>query len=227
MLDTLVQLYAQERRYTNALETLDKLEKLTPDNLQLQMNRATVYFNTKEYDKALAALDQVLQRDAKNIPGQLYKIFIFVQTHAYEKASPIVENVLRLEQDNAEALTYKGVIAIEKKDYSEAIAPLNRVLEARPNDWNALRNRAIAYLQMGKLDKARRDYQQLMRIIPHYYVAYYGLGEIAYREKENAAAIKQYENYLKHFPTDSTPDLDEEKKQVANRLKDLKMAKRW
>ena len=130
-------------------------------------------------------------------------------------------------QDNAEALTYKGVIAIEKKDYSEAIAPLNRVLEARPNDWNALRNRAIAYLQMGKLDKARRDYQQLMRIIPHYYVAYYGLGEIAYREKENAAAIKQYENYLKHFPTDSTPDLDEEKKQVANRLKDLKMAKRW
>lgn len=222
VLDTLVQLYAQERRYAEAMRILDKLEKLAPDHTQLQMNRATIYFNTKANDKALAILDQILERDPKSIRAQLYKTFIFVQQRDFQKAAPLVENILRLDPENSEALTYQGVIAIENKDYSAAIPPLDRVLKAEPGDWNALRNRAIAYLQMGNLTKARQDYDLLVRLMPGYYVAYYGLGEIAFRKRDTEAAIKNYEQYLKNFPLESTPELDQEKKLVSDRLQELK-----
>jgi tetratricopeptide (TPR) repeat protein len=117
-------------------------------------------------------------------------------------------------------------MAIENKDYASAIPPLSRVLKANPGDWNALRNRAIAYLQMGSLSKAKEDYSLLVRLMPRYYVAYYGLGEIAYREKDTETAIRNYERYLKNFPPGSTPELDREKQQVNDRLQELKTARR-
>jgi tetratricopeptide (TPR) repeat protein len=224
--DTLVQLYAQQQRYADALAVLDKLDKIAPDNTQVQMNRVTVYFNTKDFTKAHALLDQIIQRDTKNIPAQLYKTFIYVQQLDYDKATPLVDAVLRVDPSNVEALTYRGVIAIEKKDYAAAIAPLDRVLKANPDDWNALRNRAIAYLQMGNLPKAKQDYALLVRLMPRYYVAYYGLAEIAYRQKDTEAAIRNYGHYLKNFPATSTPELDQEKKLVADRLNELQGARR-
>ncbi len=224
VLDTLVQLYAQEKRYTDALRILDKLEKLAPENTQLQMNRATIYFNTKAYDQALAIVDSMLRRDPKSIPAQLYKTFILVQQRDFQKAAPLVENVLQLDPENFEALTYQGVLAIENKNYSAAIPPLNRALKMYPNDWNALHNRAIAYLHMSNLSKAKKDYTLLVGLAPRYIAGYYGLGEIAFREKDVEAAKKNYERYLKNFPPESTPELDQEKKLVLDRLQTLTTA---
>ncbi len=226
ILDTLVQFYAQERRFPEAIEALDALEKLAPNNPQVQMNRATIYFNTKNNAKALETLDEILLRDAKNIPAQLYKTYILLQQQEYDKALQIVGSVLRVDAENVEGLTYMGVIAISQKRYEDAIEPLSKVLTKNPNDSNALRNRAIAYLQKSDMPKARRDYTLLAQLAPRSYVAYYGLAEIAYREKQMDLAVRNYERYLKNFPPESAPELEAEKKQVLERLNQLKPAQR-
>ena len=79
-------------------------------------------------------------------------------------------------------------------------------------------NRAIAYLQSGQLDAARNDYEAIQKALPTAHAVYYGLGEIAFQRKDVPSAIKHYEAYLKYAPPDT-----KEAKQIAERLKQLKM----
>ena len=62
------------------------------------------------------------------------------------------------------------------------------------------RDRAHAYLQLGKLDAARQDYERAELSSTNAYLAYYGLAEVAYRKKDTAAAIKYAELYQSNAP---------------------------
>ena len=135
-----------------------------------------------------------------------------------------MDKILKTHPENVEALLYSGVIHIEEKDYAKAVDALDQVLEEHPSNPNALRNRAIAFLQLGKLDEAKQDYLTLNRLVPNYWVAHYGLGEVAYRRKRHSEAIRNYELYLEAAPAPDTQELAAERKLVEERLKELKAA---
>ena len=89
------------------------------------------------------------------------------------------------------------------------------------NNYAAQLNRAIAYLQLGKLDAARRDFEEVAKAIPQSHQAWFGLAEIAYRQKDPLTAITNYQNYLAHAPPDT-----EEARLVISRLNELKRDQR-
>jgi tetratricopeptide (TPR) repeat protein len=226
VLDALVMFYGKTKRLTNAFETIDRILKLSPDNPQALINLATLHFNNTNFPQAISVLDRIIQKDPKNIPALLYRVFMYSESKDPKKAMQDVERVLDLERDNVEGLLYQGALNIETKNYDAALPPLNRLLKLQPNNWKALRNRAIAYLHRGKLSEAQADYETLRRQLPRYYIAYYGLGEIAYRRQDTAGAIRNYELYLRYVPNVDSPEMAEEKKVVTQRLQELKAARR-
>jgi tetratricopeptide (TPR) repeat protein len=119
-------------------------------------------------------------------------------------------------------------VEIGAKDYDAALKALDRLLELQPSNINALRNRAIAHLQREDLASAEEDYDSLRRLAPRdmVYVAYYGLGEVAYRRKDTDTARKFYDLYLKYAPREESPELKEEKAKVSQRLTELAQARR-
>jgi outer membrane protein assembly factor BamD (BamD/ComL family) len=85
------------------------------------------------------------------------------------------------------------------------------------NNYTAVLYRAIASLRAGKLDDALRDYEVIQRQFPKQHQVYYGLGEIAYRNKDTNTALRHYESYLSNAP----PDLAEANF-VAGRIRELR-----
>lgn len=228
--DSLVALaryYAHAKQTTNALSTIDKLLKATPGYVPALIDQATIHFNNHEIEQTLNSLDRILQKDPRNLQALLYKVLVYIDAKETKKALAEVDRVLEIEPENHDGLLHKGVLLIESKNYDEAIKSLDRLLKLQPNDWDALRNRAVAKLQQGRLDEAESDYLKLQRQLPKYHVPYFGLAEIAYQRKDTAAAIRNYEYYLKYAP-DSTDEqsaeLVKEMKKVSDRLKDLKAA---
>ncbi len=61
---------------------------------------------------------------------------------------------------------------------------------------------------------------------PDLYSVYYGLGEIAWQQKDTVEAIQNYTLYLKYVPKDNQPDLVQEKKIISQRLAELKAVSR-
>ena len=107
--------------------------------------------------------------------------------------------------------------------FQEAIGPLNRVLETAnlsPElSHRARLNRAIACLQLGQLADAQKDYVELQKIYTNSFQVLYGLGEIAYRNKDSKSAVEYYERYLNAMSNAPSSD---EIVLVKSRLQELK-----
>ncbi len=228
VLDPLLQIYAQTNRMQDALDLAQKIIQADPDRAEAYVNLAALHLNNKEPDKAIEALDQILKKFPVQPEALLYKIFVLTQKKDYAKAKSEVERLLSVEPDNADALLNKAVIEIQSKEYAAALEPLRRVLKSQPNNATALRHRASAYLQLGDLSKAEKDYNTMRRLASRdfVYVAYWGLGDIAYRRNDAATARKYYNLYLEYAPRLESQELKEQKKIVSDRLTELKEAKR-
>jgi TolA-binding protein len=81
------------------------------------------------------------------------------------------------------------------------------------NNNDARFNRAVAYLQSGKWENARTDYQRLQQTYTNSYLLAYGLGEIAYQQKDTNELIRNYTIYLASANTNTA-----EAKMVRERL---------
>ena len=82
---------------------------------------------------------------------------------------------------------------------------MTQALELETNKTNnfyytALFNRAVACLGKGDLDAAKKDYTTLQHAAPAAFQFSYGLGEIAYRQKDTNEAIRNFELYLQNAP---------------------------
>lgn len=183
----------------------------------------------QQYDRA-----RTLSPGSVIAPLVLSQMFISIQAHptqssymypaqGYSDAVEAANQALRIMPTNINALFFKSVALMNLGSYDKAILPLNDIISAQTNNYLVILNRAMAYLQVSNLDAARRDYETVSKAVPKAYQVYYGLGEIAYRQKNTAAAIKYYELYLANPPANvKEPNYAQEAKFIKARLKELK-----
>jgi tetratricopeptide (TPR) repeat protein len=219
---SLSELYRAAGKLTNALTILDEQRRKYPDNLSLKIKEAELLLQNNQGEKANFLINEVLAASPKDTGALLYGAFVNIQEKKFDEGMKRLDRVLELDPENVQAYVYKGNIFIEKKDFESAREALDKALELQPANLTALRNRAILNLKSENLSAAKKDYELLQRVIPRSHVVYYGLGDIAYKKKDYAEAAKYYESYLKYAPAEGSKELQEEKKEVQNRLAEVK-----
>ena len=133
-------------------------------------------------------------------------------------AMKVVENQLKLQPQNASAHFHYGALLMYAKDFDGATAQFTKVLELQKENSAALLNRAIANFQGKRIDAAKRDYQDMLsRFSTTDFRVYYGLGEIAFQEKDWKAAKENYQQYLRYAPPNAV-----EAKSIRDRLEEVK-----
>jgi tetratricopeptide (TPR) repeat protein len=114
--------------------------------------------------------------------------------------------MLDVDPENIWGLFNKGKLLFEQQKYEQVIQVFDKFMNFQSRSFEPLLYRAISYLQTGQLENAKNDYKKLEELSPEpvYYVCY-GLGEIAYREKDTATATKYYKKYLDVCPSQLKP----------------------
>ncbi len=138
-------------------------------------------------------------------------------TNCYHEAITNTDFVLRTYPENTGALFVKSLALMQLKEYESAIGSLSKLVVLQPSNAAARLDRAIAYLQLEKLDSAKADYRAVAELAPTAYAAYFGLAEIAGKQKDKAAAVENYKNYLANAPAGTA-----EAAMVTKRLEELK-----
>jgi tetratricopeptide (TPR) repeat protein len=215
--DTLLQVYLQMNRLTNALALIGQQLEQTPGNPVVLMNQALVYLRIPDYARAAATVSEVLKRDPNNVRALIASGTISIQTQAYPEALATLDQALRIQPENVDAMLTKSAALIQTRDFEGALKLLDRALKLQPENQAVLLNHAIASLQSHRLADARRDYEKLQIIAAPTHSVYFGLGEIAYQQKNFPEAIQNFEVYLKLAPPDT-----KEAKDVAERLRQMK-----
>ncbi len=135
----------------------------------------------------------------------------------YTNALALVDDRLRLAPEDPDWLFKRGYVVMQLKDYDAAAAAFTRVLAIQTTNSTARFNRALAYLNSGKLDAAQTDYKTLQQSLTNAFQIAYGLGEIAWRQHETNEAVRNYTIYLANANTNT-----DEGKIVWERLRELK-----
>ena len=187
------------------------------NQIELLCIEATTYFLKNDPQTAEQILETALAAhpDDEKLLNSSLQLYLTFQR--YTNALAIMERLLQRWPDDPNLLNSKGCAYIQLKQYAAAIPPLDHALALQSSNHVARLNRAIAYLRNDHLDAARQDYEVLQKALPSAYQVYFGLGEIAYRKKERAAAIRYYQLYLTNAPPNT-----EERKLVNTRLAELK-----
>ncbi len=169
--------------YREAAQQFDRVRALAPDNIAGNLLLAQLFIIAEKYTNLMS--------------------YCYPSAQGSSNALVAANRALSMAPDNQEALFLKSATLLELGSYSEAIPILTRLLSVQTNNNSRLTvqfNRAIAYLHSDQLDQAKQDYEVLAKANPKVYQIYYGLGEIAYRQKDPAAAVKNYELYLANAP---------------------------
>ena len=145
----------------------------------------------------------------------------YMDTRQYTNALKTVQKQMLIAPQSTRALFIKAVLNMQLGQFNEAVTSLDQLLKLQPENQSALLNRAIANLQSGKLDDSKRDYNLLLKTVPkNTFQIYYGLAQVAEKQKDRAAAIKNYKLYLKYAPVGGAEAAD-----VKKRLKSLENEK--
>ena len=223
--ESLSEMYRASGQVDKALGIMDREIALMPTNVVMRLRKVDVAISAGRTNLADSELKEVERIQPSNSEARSYRAFLFLQEKDFKKALATVDLVLQDNDKNSQALTYKGIIQMEMKEDEKAIESFTKALKADGGNIAALRNRAIVNLRANHLADAKRDYDILLANLPKSHAIYYGLGEIAYRKKDRAEAIKNFESYLSTAPTNGTPELEEERKKVQAQLNEMKAGK--
>ena len=103
------------------------------------------------------------------------------------------------------ALMEKAREQMNKRDYENALPFLNRIIkngDAGPDVYNL---RGIARLELGRYNKAIKDFDRAIALDSGDYRSYYNKGNAYYRNKNYTAALENYDRALKLSPGE--PDI--------------------
>jgi tetratricopeptide (TPR) repeat protein len=174
------------------------------NQMQLAVVEAAAYFQKNDLSRGTQLLNAEMSRHPTNNELQATAMQFFVTKGLFTNALAVIDSRLRAVPDDPNWLFNKGYVCLQLKDYDPAIDALTRVLSLQPDNNNARFNRALACLGSGRLDDARADYEKLNQTFTNSFRIEYGLGEIAWRQRQTNAAIKYYKLYLANANTNTT-----------------------
>lgn len=167
-----------------------------PQMAQLLQVRAAALWRTGQTNEATAYIERVAAQRTDQLGVLLAAAEFYTSTGQFLAELKWREALLQRDPKRLDWIVKKGHAELRGGEFEAAITTLTQALTLEPANANARLFRAVAALRAGKLETARRDYDELLKNPAHTPNALFGLGEIAWREHDTNAMILYYQAFL-------------------------------
>lgn len=179
---------AAEGEYRQAIE-------LRPTFVAAHVGRGDALMALELYRSAAEAYRRALELQPGSVSVLLKLATALVRDNQLAEAGPILQDVLARDPNNATALLLQGDLLLAQGDAAGAIARYEAAYRRSPTA-DALLKLAGAYLAAGRLDDARRRYEDATRVFPYRAEGHLGLGDVLLRLGERERALASYRQAL-------------------------------
>ena len=193
----------KKRDYDGALAVLNKALELDPDNATVLNSRGLVYFNKGDEDRAMADYDLALQK-RPNFPAPYQQSRPDLSCATANCSAPTTNSTSRCRSTAGNNryinLLNLGRVQTLRKQYESALAFFAEGKPLDPDAWQIPDYRCITYTEMGRLDEALADCNEVLAQHPKFSGTLARRGNV-YRVKGDLdAALKDYNDALKLSP---------------------------
>jgi tetratricopeptide (TPR) repeat protein len=192
----------KKRDYDGALAVLDKALDLDPDNATVLNSRGLAYSNKGDEERALADFDLALQRRPNFSAPFNNRGLIFLRRGELQRAYDEFNIALSL---NTGAGRYTNLLNLGRvqtlrKQYESALAYFAEGKPLNPGGWQIAGYRCITYAEMGRLDEALADCNEVLAQHPKFAGPLARRGNVYRIKGDLDAALRDYNDALKLSP---------------------------
>ncbi|MCD6362307.1 MAG: tetratricopeptide repeat protein, partial [Armatimonadetes bacterium] len=152
--------------YEDALDEYGKAISADPNLVVALVNRARTYIAMGQPTRAVADLQQALNIAPRDPDLYAVAASAYCVAQDYENAINTAATALSLESDNAEALNTTGLAYYFLGELPLAAEHFTKAIRADKTKHQYYTNLGNTYFQMGSWNRARKEYQKALDIIP-------------------------------------------------------------
>ena len=200
--EKIVDYYLMNTQNSKAKKALELALKLHPANNTLFAKRAKIHLLLGDPVKALSILNGLAITDDYEV--NLLKIDALLKTGKNNDAIAITEKIVASESEDIDLImTDISSLYIGNNELETALYFLKKGHELSPLNADILYEIAFCYEQKDDLKHSEETYQQIIKIDPFSYEAWFNLGQVFFTNKEYRKAIQAYDYALAISEDDS------------------------
>ena len=163
--------YARLNMLPEAIDQLQVVHQLNPEDMQSHYLLALIYSNQRQYDDAAREYEIILktfsEEEPQNIEIYGYLGQLYYSQRRYDRAIEQFEKILAVEPNNADVMYMLGSLYLETAQKESAIAILKKSIGIDPEHDGSLNTLGYLYTEDGKnLEEAMDLIQRALAIAP-------------------------------------------------------------
>jgi tetratricopeptide (TPR) repeat protein len=159
--------YSKIGEFAKAHSALDKGQKLSPKNDQLQYMRGLVFEKENKTEQAVNAMEAVILLNPKHAPALNFVGYSLAEQGVkLEKAENYIRRALAENPDDPYMLDSLGWVLFRRGRLQDALTELSKAQEALPRESIVASHLGDVYLRLGKPNEARRLFKMALELGP-------------------------------------------------------------
>ncbi|MBO1923150.1 tetratricopeptide repeat protein [Thiomicrorhabdus sp. 6S3-12] len=127
--------YRYEKQYSQAVDVLQELLEVEPDNQRALLEQGNLYFQLERYDSYVANMQRLLELDADNVDALNGLGYYYAENHIQlDEAKKLITRALELDPDNYFILDSMGWVHYQLKEYAEAVDFLRKAFAVNEDE---------------------------------------------------------------------------------------------
>ncbi len=163
--------YARLNMLSEAIDQLEVVHQLNPEDMQSHYLLALIYSNQRQYDDAAREYEIILKTFSREEPQNIeiygYLGQLYYSQRKYDQAIEQFEKILAVEPNNADVMYMLGSLYVETGEKERAMAILKKSIGIDPEHDGSLNTLGYLYAEDGKnLEEAIDLIQRALAISP-------------------------------------------------------------
>lgn len=177
-----------KKQQINDIEFLTKEIEAHPKQLDLYVNRASIYIQKNDLNRALSDYQQAVNIAPDSIVYYMKMADLFLKMGQIKNTLGILTKVTEINPDYTTAWIKIGELHLMFKKYDDVFKFANKALETNPYSDKAFFLKAYAYKENGDTNMAINNFLQCLKNNPANYEANIEIGILFMNLKNNLAA---------------------------------------
>lgn len=189
----IAQYLGKEVEKERAFDFMERLSQVLPNQPDVHYSYAMLALANNDLQRADRKISTAIVLRPDWNQAQIVQARIFAQRGEKEAAVSLLRNMVDAQPDNEKLHMIYAQFLINMNDYPAAEAALEDILANNPKQYDALYSLALVKLQNNQLDDTRELLLKLVEVPKWKEQAYFYIGRIDAKNKQNQMAISWFE----------------------------------
>ncbi|VAW75177.1 hypothetical protein MNBD_GAMMA15-1960 [hydrothermal vent metagenome] len=193
----LLAMLAREPDKSRALDVMDKLAVLRPDDVEAQLAYARLAVHTESWTLATQKIERVLVLQPERTDALVLRAQVLFKQGQGGIARQQLDGAVQRNPDDAALRQAYARLLVDLEDYDGARGQYHKLLKQQPDNARIVYSLALLSLEAGRPDEAEKMFKKMLKLGVQKQQAYYYLGAIAEDQKKHKASLGWYSKVTK------------------------------